>query len=110
MQPGQTVTAQYQTPILFQIAQDLSQILIYTQVDEADIGPARPGAPVTFTVEAYLDETFEGAVDQVRLAVAKTAGVVTYTVIIKAQNPGQRLFPDMTATVRIVGAPARKRA
>ncbi len=104
MQPGQTVAAQYQTPILFQIAQDLSQILIFAQVDEADIGPVRPGAPVTFTVEAYPDETFEGTVEQVRLAAAKIAGVVTYTVVIKAQNPGQRLYPDMTATVRIVGA------
>lgn len=104
MQPGQTVAAQYQTPVLFQIAQDLSQILIYAQVDEADIGPVRPGAPVTFTVEAYPDETFEGTVDQVRLAGAKTAGVITYTVIIKAQNPSQRLFPDMTATVQIIGA------
>jgi HlyD family secretion protein len=104
IQPGQTVAAQYQTPILFQIAQDLSQILIFAQVDEADIGPVRPGAPVTFTVEAYPDETFEGTVEQVRLAAAKTAGVVTYTVIIKAQNPGQRLFPDMTATVKIIGA------
>jgi HlyD family secretion protein len=104
MQPGQTVAAQYQTPILFQIAQDLSQILIYAQVDEADIGAVRPGAPVTFTVEAYPEETFEGTVDQIRLAAAKTGGVITYTVVIKAQNPGERLFPDMTATVRIVGA------
>ena len=103
IQPGQTVAAQYQTPILFQIAQDLSQILIFAQVDEADIGPVRPGAPVTFSVEAFPDETFEGTVEQVRLAAAKTAGVVTYTVIIKAQNPGQRLFPDMTATVKIIG-------
>jgi HlyD family secretion protein len=103
-QPGQTVAAQYQTPILFQIAQDLSQILIFAQVDEADIGPVRPGAPVTFTVEAYPDETFVGVVDQVRLAATKTAGVITYTVIIRAQNPDQRLFPDMTATVRIVSA------
>ena len=89
---------------MFQIAQDLSQILIFAQVDEADIGPVRPGALVTFTVEAFPDETFEGTVEQVRLAAAKTAGVVTYTVIIKAQNPGQRLFPDMTATVKIIGA------
>lgn len=104
MQPGQTVAAQYQTPVLFQIAQDLSQILIYAQVDEADIGPVRPGATVTFTVEAYPEETFEGKVDQVRLAATKTSGVVTYTVVIKAKNPGLRLFPDMTATVRIIGA------
>jgi HlyD family secretion protein len=103
MQPGQTVTAEYQTPILFQIAQDLSQIQIWAQVDEADIGAVRPGAPVTFWVEAYPSQTFSGVVDQVRLAATKTSGVVTYTVIIKAQNPDQRLFPEMTATVRIIG-------
>jgi HlyD family secretion protein len=106
-QPGQTVAAQYQTPILFQIAQDLSQILIFAQVDEADIGPVRPDDEVTFTVEAYPDETFAGVVDQVRLAATKLAGVITYTVIIRAQNPDQRLFPDMTATVRIVSARRR---
>ncbi len=104
MQPGQAVAAEYQTPVLFQLAQDLSQILIYAQVDESDIGAVRPGAAVTFTVEAYPDETFEGKVDQVRLAAAKISGVITYTVAIRAQNPQQRLFPDMTATVRIVGA------
>ncbi len=59
---------------------------------------------VTFTVEAYPEESFSGAVDQVRLAATKIAGVITYTVIIKAQNPDQRLFPEMTATVRIVSA------
>ncbi|HXW70655.1 MAG TPA: efflux RND transporter periplasmic adaptor subunit [Methylocella sp.] len=102
MQPGQTVTAAYQTPILFQIAQDLSQVQIWAQVDEADIGAAHAGAPVSFTVEAYPDEEFSGEVEQVRLAATKTSGVVTYTVIIKAQNPDQKLFPEMTATVRIV--------
>ena len=102
MQPGQTVTAAYQTPILFQIAQDLSQIQIWAQVDEADIGAVRPGAPVTFSVEAYPSQTFSGFVDQLRLAATKTSGVVTYTVIIKARNPDQKLFPEMTATVRII--------
>jgi len=104
LQPGQTVAAEYQTPVLFQLAQDLSQILIYAQVDEADIGMVKSGASAAFTVEAYPDETFEGRVDQVRLAAAKISGVVTYTVVIRAQNRDLRLFPDMTATVRIVGA------
>ncbi|MCI0737261.1 MAG: efflux RND transporter periplasmic adaptor subunit [Beijerinckiaceae bacterium] len=104
MQPGQTVAAVYQTPILFQIAQDLSQIQISAQVDEADVGAVRPGAPVTFTVEAYPDETFAGVVEQVRLAATKISGVITYTVIIRAQNPDLRLYPDMTATARIVSA------
>jgi HlyD family secretion protein len=102
MEQGQTVTADFQTPILFRLAQDLSQIQIWAQVDEADIGAVRPGEPVTFTVEAYPDETFDGTVEQLRLAAAKTGGVVTYTVIIRAKNSDQRLFPEMTATVRIV--------
>ena len=102
MQLGQTVAALYQTPILYQIAQDLSQIQIWAQVDEADIGGAHPGALVTFSVEAFPDQTFAGVVDQVRLAATKTSGVVTYTVIIKAQNPEQKLFPEMTATVNII--------
>lgn len=65
IQPGQTVAATYQTPILFQIARDLSQILIYAQVDEADIGAVHSGAPAQFTVDAYPEETFEGVVKQV---------------------------------------------
>ncbi|SFK69292.1 efflux RND transporter periplasmic adaptor subunit [Methylocapsa palsarum] len=103
MQPGQTLTAQYQTPVLFQIAQDLAQIQVMAQVDEADVGVIRPGVPVTFSVEAFPDETFTGEVEQIRLAATKISGVVTYTVVIRAKNPGQRLFPEMTATVRIVG-------
>jgi HlyD family secretion protein len=102
MQRGQTVTAEYQTPVLFQIAQDLSQIQILAQVDEADIGAVHVNALVTFSVEAFPDETFVGVVDQVRLAASKSSGVVTYTVVVRAQNPKMRLFPDMTATVRIV--------
>lgn len=104
MQRGQTVTAEYQTPVLFQIAQDLSQILILTQVDEADVGAIHTGDKVTFSVEAFPDEGFSGVVDQIRLAAIKTSGVVTYTVVVRAQNPNMRLFPDMTATVRIVTA------
>jgi HlyD family secretion protein len=104
MQRGQTVTAEYQTPVLFQIAQDLSQILVLAQVDEADIGAVHQGDDVRFTVEAFPDESFAGVVDQIRLAAAKTSGVVTYTVVVRAQNPDKRLFPDMTATVRIITA------
>lgn len=104
MQRGQTVTAEYQTPVLFQIAQDLSQILILAQVDEADIGAVHVGDPVTFSVETFPEETFSGVVDQIRLAATKTSGVVTYTVVVRAQNSDMRLFPDMTATVRIVTA------
>ncbi|MDJ0449934.1 efflux RND transporter periplasmic adaptor subunit [Methylocystis sp. JR02] len=104
MQRGQTVTAEYQTPVLFQIAQDLSQIQILAQVDEADVGAIRVGDEVKFTVETFPVETFYGVVEQIRLAATKTSGVVTYTVVVRAQNPDMRLFPDMTATVRIVTA------
>lgn len=104
MQRGQTVTAEYQTPVLFQIAQDLSQIQILAQVDEADVGTIRVGDEVKFTVEAFPNESFAGVVEQIRLAATKTSGVVTYTVVVRAQNPDMRLFPDMTATVRIATA------
>jgi HlyD family secretion protein len=104
MQQGQTVTADFQTPVLFQIAQDLAQILILAQVDEADVGAIHVGDAVTFSVEAFPEELYSGVVDQIRLAATKTSGVVTYTVVIRAQNPEMRLFPDMTATVRIVTA------
>lgn len=104
MQRGQTVTADFQTPVLFQIAQDLSQIQILAQVDEADVGVIHVGDAATFTVETFPDESFAGVVEQIRLAATKTSGVVTYTVVVRAQNPDMRLFPDMTATVRIVTA------
>ncbi|MGH6934045.1 MAG: efflux RND transporter periplasmic adaptor subunit, partial [Dongiaceae bacterium] len=92
MQPGQTVTAEFQPPILFQIAEDLSQIQIWAQVDEADIGGVHPGEPVTFAAEAYPGQTFTGVVDQVRLAATKTSGVVTYTVIIRAKTKVRSFF------------------
>ena len=104
MQRGQTVTAEYQTPVLFQIAQDLSQIQILAQVDEADVGAIHVGDEVKFTVETFPDESFSGVVEQIRLAATRTSGVVTYTVVVRAQNPDLRLFPDMTATVRIATA------
>jgi HlyD family secretion protein len=100
--PGATVAASLQAPVLFQIAQDLSQIQIEAQVDEADIGSVASGNDVTFTVDAYPDQTFNGKVDQVRLAATTANNVVTYTVVIRAENPRQRLLPGMTATVRIV--------
>ncbi|MDX2264232.1 MAG: efflux RND transporter periplasmic adaptor subunit [Hyphomicrobiales bacterium] len=100
--PGGTVAASLQAPVLFQIAQDLSQIQIETQVDEADIGAVEDGNAVTFTVDAYPDQTFTGKVAQVRIAGASVNNVVTYTVVVLAENPRQRLLPGMTATVRIV--------
>ena len=99
---GQTVAASMQAPILFTIAEDLTRVQIDAQVDEADIGQVRDGQPVGFTVDAYPDLRFEGAVDQIRLAPTADQNVVTYTVVISAANPGRRLLPGMTANLDIV--------
>ncbi|MEE4329307.1 MAG: efflux RND transporter periplasmic adaptor subunit [Wenzhouxiangella sp.] len=99
---GQTVAASLQAPLLFSIAQDLSEIQIEASVDEADIGSVTEGAPTRFTVDAFPDREFEGQVTQVRLAPIEQNNVVTYTVVITAENPGQRLLPGMTASIDIV--------
>jgi len=100
--PGQSVAASFQAPVLFIIAQDLAQLEAAITVDEADIGEVQQGMPVRFTVDAFPDETFEGSVTQVRKQGAANQGVVSYTVIVRAQNRGQRLLPGMTANAEIV--------
>jgi len=99
---GQTVAASFQAPELFRIAQDLRRIEIWANVDEGDVGRVQPGQDVTFTVTAFPATTFRGEVTQVRLGPQMIQNVVTYTVVIAADNPDQRLLPGMTATVRIV--------
>ena len=99
---GQTVAASLQAPKLFTIAQDLDHVQIEAQVDEADIGQVTSDNPVSFTVDAYPDVTFEGTVEQIRLAPIALQNVVTYTVVIAADNPLGRLLPGMTANVEIV--------
>ncbi|MCC5996012.1 MAG: efflux RND transporter periplasmic adaptor subunit [Oceanicaulis sp.] len=99
---GQTVAASLNAPILFLIAQDLSRVQIEAQIDEADIGDISNGQTVTFDVDAYPGISFEGVVTQVRLAAQEAQNVVTYTVVIQADNPRQRLLPGMTANVTIV--------
>ena len=99
---GQTVAASFSAPVLFRIAQDLSEIQIEANVDEADIGNVREGNTVTFAVDAFPDDEFHGEVNQVRLSPEETNNVVTYTVIITAKNPRLRLLPGMTAIVEIV--------
>lgn len=99
---GQTVAASLQAPVLFKIAQDLSQIRIEAKVDEADIGSIKDGDPATFAVDAFPDQQFRGEVAQVRLASTTVQNVVTYSVMIQAANPRQMLIPGMTANVRIV--------
>jgi HlyD family secretion protein len=99
---GQTVQASMQAPVLFTIAEDLTRVQIDAQVDEADIGQVAESQSVTFTVDAYPDAQFRGTVEQIRLAALAEANVVTYTVVISANNPGRRLLPGMTANVDIV--------
>ncbi len=99
---GQTVAASLQAPVLFTIAQDLSEIRIEASVDEADIGNVRDGAEARFTVDAFPDREFDGRVAQVRLAPNEDQNVVTYTVVIDAANPRRRLLPGMTANIDLV--------
>jgi HlyD family secretion protein len=101
---GQTVAASFQTPTLFNIAQDLTKMQIDTNVDEADIGKVRVGQAVEFTVDAYPDKTFKGRVSQVRNAPITVQNVVTYDVVIYVDNPELHLKPGMTANVSIIVA------
>jgi len=87
---------------LFTLANDLTKMQVEADVDEADIGQVKVGQRVTFTVDAYLNDNFEGQVSQIRMKPTTTSNVVTYTVIIDAPNPDQKLFPGMTASVTIV--------
>ncbi len=99
---GQTVAASLQAPTLFQIAQDLTKMQIEASIDEADIGQIREGLSARFTVDAHANRTFDGTVRQVRKAATVTSNVVTYKVIVDAENPEQLLLPGMTANVDIV--------
>jgi HlyD family secretion protein len=86
---GQTVAASFSTPTLFTLANDLTKMQVEADVDEADIGQVKEGQRVTFTVDAYMDEVFNGTVNQIRMKPTTTSNVVTYTVIIDAPNPEQ---------------------
>lgn len=99
---GQTVAASFQTPDLFEIAEDLTSMQIETSVSEADIGVIKEGQAVTFTVDAYPTQTFEGVVRQIRLSPTTTSNVVVYTVVIDVDNSDLRLMPGMTAFVTII--------
>jgi len=99
---GQTVAASFQTPTLFNIAQDLTRMQIDTSVDEADIGKVRVDQPVEFSVDAYPDFVFKGKVAEVRSAPITVQNVVTYDVVVRVDNPELRLKPGMTANVSIV--------
>ncbi len=102
IEPGQTVAASLQAPVLFRIAKDLSRMQVNINVDEADIGQVRAGQAVRFTVDAFPDDDFTGVVTQVRLQPQAEQTVVAYTVIAEADNPDQKLLPGMTANADII--------
>lgn len=99
---GQTVAAMFSTPRLFTIAEDLRQMRVIADIDEADIGQVREGQKVIFSVDAFPDEEFEGAVTQIRLEPIVTSNVVTYEVVINAPNPELKLKPGLTASVTVL--------
>lgn len=101
VEEGQTVAASFSTPTLFTIAKDLTNMQVVADVDEADIGNVKVGERVTFTVDAYPDNTFSGTVKQVRQEATTTNNVVTYSVVITAPNADLKLKPGLTATVTI---------
>jgi HlyD family secretion protein len=102
VEPGQTVAASFNAPVLFQIAEDLSRLQAKIAVDEADIGEVSEALPVRFTVDAFPGREFTGQVTQVRKRGVETQGVVSYTVMVEAANPDGRLLPGMTANATIV--------
>lgn len=104
VEEGQTVAASYSTPELFTIAKDLTDMRVVADVDEADIGDVKKGERVTFTVDAYPNDTFEGEVTQVRQEATTTNNVVTYEVVISAPNANLKLKPGLTANVTIYTA------
>ena len=101
VEEGQTVAAGFSTPTLFTIAQDLTDMRVIADIDEADIGGVKEGQRVQFSVDAYPDETFEGAVTQVRQQATTESNVVTYEVVIGAPNKDLKLKPGLTANVTI---------
>jgi HlyD family secretion protein len=101
MDVGQTLTASFQTPVLFRIAEDLTLMQVYTSVDEADIGRVRVGQTAMFTVPAFPDEFFTASVTQIRNDPQIQQNVVTYNVILDVKNNGLKLRPGMTTTVQI---------
>ena len=101
VEEGQTVAASFNTPELFVIAQDLTNMRVIADIDEADIGGVKEGQRVTFTVDAFPDDSFDGAVTQVRQQATTESNVVTYEVVISAPNKDLKLKPGLTANVTI---------
>jgi len=101
VEPGQTVAATFQSPTLFTLAEDLTQMELQVDVDEADVGQVREGQEATFTVDAYPDRTFPARITQVRYGSQTVEGVVTYKTVLKVDNSSLALRPGMTATAVI---------
>ena len=99
---GQTVAASFQTPTLFQVAQDLTKMQIEVNVSEADIGKIKKDQSVEYTLDGYADSVFYGKVSEVRIAPTTVSNVVTYTVIVDVDNKEQKMIPGMTANVSII--------
>lgn len=99
VEEGQTVAASMSTPELFTIVNDLREMQVEADVDEADIGMVKEGQRVEFTVDAFSDETFSGKITQVRLQPNESSNVITYTVIVTVENKGMKLMPGMTASI-----------
>ena len=99
---GQTVAASFQTPTLFMVAQDLTQMQIEVNVSEADIGRIKVGQEVKYTLDGYANEDFYGKVSQVRISPTTVSNVVTYTVVVDVTNTDNKLIPGMTANVSII--------
>jgi HlyD family secretion protein len=99
--PGATVVASFQAPVLFVIAQDLRRMRVMADVDEADVGKLKEAMEAEAVVDAFPGESFKGSVQQVRYSPNNVQGVVTYSAVVEVENPGEKLRPGMTATVTI---------
>lgn len=102
VEPGQTVAASFQAPVLFTMAENLTQMELYVDVDEADVGQVKEGQAATFTVDAYPDRTFEALITQVRYGSKTVGGVVTYETVLSMNNSDLSLRPGMTASADII--------
>lgn len=102
VEPGQTVAASLQSPVLFTLAEDLTKMELHVDVDEADVGQVKEGQQATFTVDAYPDRTFPAHITQVRYGSQAVEGVVTYLTVLNVDNSDLSLRPGMTATADIV--------
>ena len=101
IEPGQTVASSLQAPVLFTLAEDLANMELHVDVDEADVGKVKPGQGATFTVDAYPDRAFQARITQVRFGSKTVSGVVTYETVLRVDNSDLSLRPGMTATANI---------